>query len=157
VGSIPIRSTISFPGTGMKTLWIVLLVCVVAVGAFFLGQRNAAPAAGPATAAVTPPEAASDAGDSAEGSRDTLPSAQPVRTFRGPDGKPNLITYDPANPPDNQDPVQVKAALLEDMKNHPRNIVRAYDLTEEQVAEIVAGTRPFPESMLPAPAEPAAR
>ena len=139
----------------MKTLWIVLLVCVVAVGAFFLGQRmKSAPEA--SSPAATDPSAVpgADAAASTDAANDSRPSAQPGRTFRGPDGRPHLITYDPANPPDNKDPVQVKAALLEDMKNHPRNIMGAYDLTEAQIAEILAGTRPFPENLLPPPQAP---
>ena len=137
----------------MKNLWIVLLVCVVAVGAFVLGQRArptpAAPAVAPATAAAAAAAKLDDSKTSA------LPSSQPVRTFRGPDGLPHIIVYDPANVPDNTDPAQVRAAVLEDMKNHPTNIERAYDLSQAQIAEIVAGKRPVPESMLPKPAAPA--
>ena len=139
----------------MKTFWIVLLVCVVGAAAFVLGQRTRPVAEAPAVATPAPaPAAAAGPGDD-EVSK--LPSSQPVRTFRGPDGLPHMIVYDPANPPDNTDPAQVRAAVLEDMKNHPRNIERAYDLTEAQIAEIVEGKRAFPEAMLPKPATTPAR
>ena len=137
----------------MKTLWIVLLVCVVAVAAFMLGQR-AKPEASPA-AAVPAPAAASTAAPADDAEVSALPASQPVRTFRGPDGLPHIIVYDPAKTPDNNDPEQVRAALLEDMKNHPTNIERSYDLTAAQIADIVAGKAPVPESMLPKPCQPA--
>ena len=139
----------------MKKFPLVLLFCAIAVAAFLLGQRSRepapAPVASPATPAATAAAAASDA------DRSKLPSSQPVRTFRGPDGLPHIIVYDPAKLPDNNDVEQVRAAVLEDMRNHPTNIVRSYDLTEAQIAEIVAGKRPVPETMLPKPAAPAAR
>jgi hypothetical protein len=140
----------------MKTLSLVLLVVAIAVAAFFLGQRSRSPA--PATtAAVAPPAPATAAVPASETDNSKLPSSQPVRTFRGPDGLPHIIVYDPAKLPDNDDPGQVRAAVLEDMRNHPANIERAYDLTQAQIAEIVAGKRPVPDSMLPKPKAPAAR
>ena len=135
-------------------LWIVLLVCVVAVGAYLLGERARPGAAAPAApVAAAPVPAAAPARSEADTS--ALPSSQPVRTFRGPDGMPHIIVYDPAKLPDNNDPQQVRAALLEDMKNHPTNIERAYDLTPAQIAEIVAGKRAIPDVMLPKPGKTA--
>ena len=144
----------------MKKFSLVMLVCAIAVAAFLLGQRSRqpAPAAEPVAASPAAPATAAPAA-AVDIDRSKLPSSQPVRTFRGPDGLPHIIVYDPANPPDNNDAEQVRAAVLEDMRNHPTNIVRAYDLTEAQIADILAGKRPLPESMLPRPAlaPPAAR
>ena len=134
----------------MKNLWIVLLVCVVAVAAFVIGKRAGAPDAPAATAANPLPEGAAKAREDAVSAQ---PSSQPVRTFRGPNGLPQIIVYDPAKLPDNTDPAQVRAAVLEDMKNHPGNIERSYDLTKEQIQDIVAGKQPLPEWMLPKPAQ----
>ena len=141
----------------MKKILLVLLIGAIAVAAFLLGQRSGQPSPDLAATPAAPATAAAAAGS--EPDRSKLPSSQPVRTFRGPDGLPHLIVYDPANPPDNDDVEQVRAGLLEDMRNHPGNIVRSYDLTEAQIAEIVAGKRPVPDSMLPKPkpAAPAAR
>jgi hypothetical protein len=140
----------------MKNLLLALLVVAIAVAAFLLGQRSQT-AAPPAPAAAPAP--ASTVAVVAETDSSRLPSSQPVRTFRGPDGLPHIIVYDPANPPDNNDAAQVREAVLADMRNHPRNIVRSYDLTEAQIAEILAGKRPVPATMLPKPkpAAPAAR
>ena len=131
----------------MKNLWIVLLVCMVAIAAFFLGQRARPQPAPPAAAAASPAAPATPAA----ADRSAVPESQPVRTFRGPDGLPHIIVYDPAKVPDNSDPAQVRAAVLEDMRNHPTNIQRSYDLTAAQVAEILAGKRPLPDWMLPKP------
>ena len=140
----------------MKKIPLVLLIGAIAVAAFLLGQRSrqAAPAPGPVAATPAAP-ATSGAAAESEADRSSLPSSQPVRTFRGPDGLPHIIVYDPAKLPDNNDPEQVREAVLQDMRNHPRNIVRSYDLTEAQIAEILAGKRPLPDYMLPKP-KPAA-
>ena len=134
----------------MKNLWIVLLVCVVAVAAFVIGQRSSAPAAPASTAAAPMDEGAAKAREDATSAK---PSSQPVRTFRGPNGLPHIIVYDPAKLPDNTDPAQVRAAVLEDMKNHPGNIERSYDRSKAQIQDIVAGKQPLPEWMLPKPAQ----
>ena len=138
----------------MKTFSILLLVVAVAVGGYLLGRRSQgpeAPTAAPTVDAAAPASSATVAPPLGEDATSKLPSSQPVRTFRGPDGLPHLIVYDQTNPPDKNDPDQVRAAMLEDMKNHPRNIVRSYDLTREQVDDIVAGRKPFPPELLPKP------
>jgi hypothetical protein len=142
----------------MKKIPLILLIGAIAIAAFLLGQRSRQAAPEPVASAPAAPATTGSAAAS-EPDRSSLPSSQPVRTFRGPDGLPHIIVYDPAKPPDNNDAEQVRAAVLEDMRNHPRNIVRSYDLTEAQIAEIVAGKRPVPDSMLPKPkpAAPAAR
>ncbi|OGT57129.1 MAG: hypothetical protein A3E01_13720 [Gammaproteobacteria bacterium RIFCSPHIGHO2_12_FULL_63_22] len=140
----------------MKNLWILLLVCAVAAAAFFLGQRTRpaspdvrpAPVAGPAT--PDKPTASVNAFG------ETL-SPQPTRTFRGPDGLPMLISYEVDVVADSKDRELVKAAVLEDMKNHPRNIKRSYGLEMDEIKDIVEGRKPFPEQLLPKPpAEPPA-
>ncbi|MDZ4328226.1 MAG: hypothetical protein U1A73_24885 [Pseudomonas sp.] len=137
----------------MKNLWILLLVCAVAAAAFFLGQRTRpvpaetlpAPATSAAELETTP---------STNAFGETL-SPEPPRTFRGPDGLPVLIAYDVGVTPDSSDRELVKAAVLEDMKNHPRNIEKAYGLGMDEIREIVEGRKPFPEPLLPKPpAEP---
>jgi hypothetical protein len=137
----------------MKNLWILLLVCAVAAAAFFVGQRTrpvpSEPSPAPATSA-----AQQEATPSTNAFGETL-SPEPPRTFRGPDGLPVLIAYEVGVTPDSNDRELVKAAVLEDMKNHPRNIEKAYGLTMEEIKDVVEGRKPFPELLLPKPpAEP---
>jgi hypothetical protein len=134
----------------MRKLATFLMVLVLAVAAFWLGTRwHAAPAS--ATAA---PDSAAEL--ERERTVSASPDAQPVRTFRGPDGRPHMIRYDPAETLDDNDPVQVRAAVLADMRNHPRNIQNAYDIPLADIDLIVAGRKPWPEQLSPAPAAPAA-
>ena len=141
----------------MKNLWILLLVCAVAAAAFFLGQRSR-----------TVPAETSPAPDATAAQQETTPSTnafgetlspEPPRTFRGPDGLPVLIAYEVGVTPDSNDRELVKAAVLEDMKNHPRNIEKAYGLSMDEIKAIVEGRKPFPELLLPKPPgdPPAAR
>jgi predicted lipid-binding transport protein (Tim44 family) len=137
----------------MSRIGTLLLVVALVGGAFFLGtrMRGPAPAAAPAAPVMTPEQAAA-----AERKSSEQPSAQPPRTFLGPDGRAHLISYDSANPPDSNDPEQVRAGLLEDMRNHPRNIQRSYGMPLADIEAIVAGKRPVPEAWLP-PARDAAQ
>ena len=144
----------------MKNLWLLLLLCAVAAAAFFLGQqtRTAPAPATPVPAAVAPGTAEANA----EGNRNSYHeelSTAPPRTFRGPEGLPMMIAYEVGEVPDNNNRELVKAAMLADMKNHPRNIERSYGLSLEDIKDIVAGRKPFPEILLPKPpaAAPAAR
>ena len=154
----------------MNKFWTLLLVLAVAAAAFLLGRQfqpaPAAPEVAPAVVPATTAPAAAPASVSqpvtpatpepvADGSPDAAsknPSAQPPQTFRGPDGLPRIIAYEVGIQPDNSDRNAVKAAMLADMKNHPRNIERAYDLSADEIAAILAGTKPFPEILLPKPA-----
>ncbi len=140
----------------MKNLWILLLVCAVAAAAFFLGQRTRSVP----TEAMPAPAASSAASEETTPSTnafgETL-SPEPPRTFRGPDGLPMLIAYDVGVTPDSKDRELVQAAVLEDMKNHPRNIEKAYGLGMDEIKAVVEGRKPFPELLLPKPpAEPPA-
>ncbi len=123
---------------------IFLLVALVAI-AFFLGTRWH-PAQAPAGANAPP--AAITAADAHAIS--AAPQAQPVRTFRGPDGRPHLINYDSGKALDDHDAGLVRAAVLEDMRNHPRNINSAYDIPMADIELIVKGSKPYPDQMLPA-------
>ena len=137
----------------MSRFGTLLLVVALVAGAFVLGTRMRDPAP-----AVTPPAKISpEQAAAAERASSEQPSAQPPRTFLGPDGRAHLISYDSANPPDSDDPEQVRAGLLEDMRNHPRNIVSSYDIPLADVEAIVAGKKPYPDELLPAPAAPPAR
>lgn len=138
----------------MNKLWTIVLVLAVAAAAFLLGRQSqpvpaaaevAAPVAAPAPAAVAAADAA------AEKTNSQSLSAQPPQTFRGPDGLPRLIAYEVGVVPDSGNRELVKAAMLADMKNHPRNIERSYDLSADEIAAIVAGDKPFPEILLPKP------
>ena len=129
----------------MNKAWMLLVVCAVAVAAFFLGEHFRA--AAPAPAHAPPAVASQAAGREPDHSQDL--SAEPVRTFRGPDALPHIINYGTGEPPDSNDPVLVKAAVLADMKNHPINIARAYDLELSEVKAIADGQKPFPEALLP--------
>ena len=135
----------------MKNPWILLLVILVAVGAFFLGRRSGEPVA-PAVVATPAPAAPAQQKPSPEG--DFAKPLDPVRTFRGPDGRAHIISYDDKNPPDSSDPEQVRKALLSDMKWYPGNIKRNYDLSEADIKAMLAGTKPIPEFMLPVPGGP---
>jgi hypothetical protein len=136
----------------VRKLGLAALVLLPALVAFYVGTRYRAassPApAGPAAAQVADP--AADARREAEVS--ALPESQPVRTYRGPDGRPHLISYDAAKPVDDHDAASVRAAVLEDMRNHPRNIAENYDLPLADIESIVAGRKPYPDALLPAPA-----
>jgi hypothetical protein len=134
----------------MKNLWILLLVCAVAAAAFFLGQRTR-----PVPAETMPAPAATSAAPeeptpSTNAFGESL-SPEPPRTFRGPDGLPKLIAYDVGVTPDSNDRELVKSAVLEDMKNHPRNIEKAYGLTMDEIKAVVEGRKPFPDLLLPKP------
>ena len=134
----------------MKNLWILLLLCAVAAAAFFLGQRTGtAPATPLPPAAVTAP-AQADAGSNKNSHGEELSSAPP-RTFRGPNGLPMMIAYDVGEVPDNNNREKVKAAMLADMKNHPRNIEQSYGLSLGEIKDIAEGRKPFPEILLPKP------
>jgi hypothetical protein len=143
----------------MNKLWTVALVLAVAAAAFLLGRQTqtvpaagSAPTAAPASVAAAPAAAEIAAADGNPGNTSSKSlSAQPPQTFRGPDGLPRLIAYEVGVVPDSSNPELVKAAMLADMKNHPRNIERSYDLSAEEIAAIVAGTKPFPEILLPKP------
>lgn len=140
----------------MKNILIVVLVLAVAAAAFFLGQRTRT-----APPDVTPaPVASAAAGDQATPSVNAFGetvSPEPTRTFRGPDGLPMLISYEVGVVADSTDRELVKAAVLEDMKNHPRNINKSYGLEMDEIKDIVEGRKPFPEQLLPkAQAEAAA-
>lgn len=163
-GSIPFRSTI-FPGVlaaargnaspeerHMSRFGTLLLVVALVGAAFFLGTRvrQPAPAAGPQAPAPTAEQTAE-----IERKSSAQPSAQPPRTFLGPDGRAHLISYDSANPPDSSDPEQVREGLLQDMRNHPRNIQRSYDIPLADIQAILAGKRPVPPEWLPPPRKPA--
>ena len=137
----------------MKNLWILLLVCAVAAAAFFLGQRTR-PVATETLPAPATSAAQQEPRSSTNAFGETL-SPEPPRTFRGPDGLPMLIAYDVGVTPDSKDRELVKAAVLEDMKNHPRNIEKAYGLGMDEIKAVVEGRKPFPELLLPKPpAEP---
>ena len=135
----------------MKNLLIVLLVVAVAAVAFFLGQRTAPT---PSPAAPVPAIASASGPDSPDNtnSHGEALSAEPPRTFRGPGGMPMLIAYEVGATPDNTDRDVVKAAVLADMKNHPRNIERSYGLKLDEIKDIAEGRKPFPEALLPKPA-----
>ena len=159
----------------MNKLWTLLLVLAVAAAAFLLGRQSqpapAAPAAAPAvvsaaapvaaSAAVTDADKAAEPATAADGRHENdssrALSAQPPQTFRGPDGFPRIIAYEVGVVPDNSNREAVKAGVLADMKNHPRNIERSYDLSTEEIAAIVAGTKPFPEILLPKPGAASAK
>ena len=129
----------------MKNLWIVLLVCAVAAAAFFVGQQSHNAPAGPVPAVPAPA-----AGSNSNVYGEELSSA-PVRTFRGPKGLPMMIAYAVGEEPDNNNRELVKAAVLADMKNHPRNIEQSYGLSLEEIKDIVEGRKPFPDILLPKP------
>lgn len=135
----------------MKNVWIVFLVILISVGAFFLGRRSGetTPPAGVAASAVNGTKLRASGPDG-----DYAANSAPVRTFRGPDGRAHLISYDDNNPPNSNDPAQVRKALLSDMKWYPANIERSYDLSAEDVTAMLAGTKAIPDHMLPVPGGP---
>ncbi len=126
-----------------KVGFILLLVALAAI-AFFLGTRwhpaqvPAGAAAPSAQITVAKERAISEA-----------PESQPVRTFRGPDGRPHLINYDNGKTLDDHDSALVRGAVLEDMRNHPNNISSAYDIPLADIQLIVSGSKPFPGQLLP--------
>lgn len=138
----------------MKNFLIVLLVLAVAAMAFFVGQQTR-PAPSPVAPAAVEASAARPAASAATNLHGEALSSEPPRTFRGPLGLPMLISYEVGATPDNNDRELVKAAVLADMKNHPRNIERSYGLGMDEIKDIVEGRKPFPDLLLPKPpAEP---
>ena len=136
----------------MKNLVLLLLVIAVATGAFLLGQRNASvPDPEPVRAAQSSPPIAPDSTAPRQGLVVTTSPASsvPPQTFRGPEGRPQLISYEVDVAADSSDPAAVKAGLLSDMQHHPRNIAQAYGFSLDEIAAIVAGKRPFPTALLP--------
>ena len=134
----------------MRKPGLIVLIVALALAAFWLGTRYR-PAAPVAAAPDPAAEAAREADVSAR------PESQPPRTYRGPDGRPHLINYEVGKTLDDSDAALVRAAVLEDMRNHPRNIVSSYDIPLADVEAIVAGKKPYPDELLPAPAAPPAR
>ena len=128
----------------MRNLGTILMALALAGAAFWFGTRWHA---APATAPVPDPAAAR----AQERATSAAPESQPVRTFRGPDGRPHQISYDPAVTLDDRNLEQVRDAVLADMRNHPRNIANAYDIPLADIEMIVAGTKPMPAELLPAP------
>jgi hypothetical protein len=143
----------------MKNFWIFLLVVLVAAGAFFLGRRTGEPTV-PATAAadVAPASATFPPPSDADAvkMKDHGDGGAPVRTFRGPDGRAHIISYDEKNPPDSNDAGQVRTALLSDMKYFPTNIQRSYGLSPADIQAMLAGSKSIPDYMLPVPGAPGA-
>ena len=139
----------------MRTPGLILLIVALAGAAFYLGTRyRPAPPANGKTHGVALDPAVVAAREEDVSSR---PESQPTRTFRGPDGRPHLINYEVGKTLDDSDPALVRAAVLEDMRNHPNNIVRSYDIPLADVQAILAGKKPFPAALLPAPSTTKAR
>ncbi len=136
----------------MKNLWIIILLVVVAAGAFLLGRRNGETVSAAATPVAAPAAPALAPGEKPE--HDASVPTEPVRTYRGPDGRAHIIGYDDKNPPDSSDPEQVRQALLSDMKSYPTNIQNSYNQSAEDVKAMLAGTKPIPAFMLPDPNAP---
>ncbi|CAN5139240.1 hypothetical protein BH11PSE14_BH11PSE14_13110 [soil metagenome] len=122
---------------------IFLLVALAAI-AFFLGTRWH-PAQAPAGADAPSAEITAVQ----ERAISEAPASQPVRTFRGPDGRPHLINYETGKTLDDHDIALVRGAVLEDMRNHPNNISGAYDIPMADIQLIVSGSKPFPDQLLP--------
>ena len=135
----------------MNKLWVILLLVTVAAAAFFLGRRT-----GESAAPATPPGLTEHPSAQAGKSDHNEHASEPVRTFRGPDGRAYIISYNESAPPDNNDAEQVRKALLSDMKFFPTNIQNSYDLSPADIKAILAGTKTMPAYMLPVPGGPPA-
>jgi hypothetical protein len=138
----------------MRKPGLIFLIVALALAAFWLGTRYR-PA--PPVAAAPDPTAAAASAAAREADASSRPESQPTRTFRGPDGRPHLINYEVGKTLDDTDAALVRAAVLEDMRNHPRNIVSSYDIPLADVEAIVAGKKPYPPELLPAPPPAPAR
>ena len=97
----------------------------------------------PIGSAVAPAQAAWE-----ERVRSAAPQAQPPRTFIGPDGKPQEIVYNQglALSPGARD--QLKQQLLAEMRAHPEAVSQIYGISRADIAAVLDGTKPFPESLL---------
>lgn len=127
---------------------LILAFLAIAIASFVLGHRlrpgDARQAATGMPASTTP---ATDQMPAAQAGQAL--SKEPPQTYRGPDGLPHLIVYNQDKPGDNQDPVQIQAAMMADMRNHPVKIAGDYGIALEQVQRIAAGDAEFPKELLP--------
>lgn len=130
----------------MRKAGIFLLIVAIVAAAFFLGTRYRPAAQAPA---VDPVAAAR-----VEAANSARPESQPTRTYRGPDGHPHRINYGTTGTIDDYDPALMREAVLADMRNHPHNIADSYGIPLADIEAIVAGTKPYPDALLPGPRPP---
>ena len=97
----------------------------------------------PPGSAVPPAQAAL-----AERVRSAAPQAQPPRTYVGPDGKPREIVYNQGLVLSSGAREQLKQELLAQMRKHPDAVSQIYGVSRADIAAVLDGTKPFPESLL---------
>ncbi|WP_408952450.1 hypothetical protein [Lysobacter sp. Hz 25] len=84
----------------------------------------------------------------AERVRSAAPQAQPPQTYIGPDGKPHPIVYNQGLSLSPGARERLKKELLVEMRERPDAVAKIYEMSEEDIAAVVAGKKPFPEALL---------
>lgn len=84
----------------------------------------------------------------AERVRSAAPQAQPPQTYIGPDGKPHPIVYNQGLSLSPGARERLKKELLVEMRERPDAVAKIYEMSKEDIAAVVAGTKPFPEALL---------
>ncbi|MBT2751404.1 MULTISPECIES: hypothetical protein [unclassified Lysobacter] len=84
----------------------------------------------------------------AERARNISSQAQPPRTYTGPDGKQHEIVYNQGLNLSPGTREQLKRQLLAQMQQHPDAVSRIYAISKDDIAAVVAGTKPFPDELL---------
>ncbi|ALN92432.1 hypothetical protein [Lysobacter gummosus] len=106
---------------------------------------DAASAGHSANAGTTAPSAQTVA---AERARNISIQAQPPSTYTGPDGKQHEIVYNQGLNLSPGTREQLKRQLLAEMQQHPDAVSRIYAISKDDIAAVVAGTKPFPDELL---------
>jgi hypothetical protein len=84
----------------------------------------------------------------AERARNVSIQAQPPRAYTGPDGKQHEIVYNQGLNLSPGTREQLKKQLLAEMQQHPDAVARIYAISKDDIAAVVAGTKPFPDELL---------
>jgi hypothetical protein len=123
------------------------LAAAIGVAYLLLEPRERDSADGEVSASA--PVAAADEVLAGERHRSKAAPSRPRQTYRGPDGRTQLIDYgNAAGPAEGETRSRVRAALLDDVRHHPDAIARAYGLDVEQVRAITMGSPdPLPDAL----------
>lgn len=84
----------------------------------------------------------------AEKTRSASPQAQPPQSYRGPDGKQHEIVYNQGLALSPGAREELKRQRLQQMREQPEAISKIYGIGRDEIAAVLAGTRPFPDRLI---------